>query len=403
MWHVRRGANRTALMSLLLPLVMAAAATAVHAQAVSNMERRLLPYRFSALDSLPPDFWSALAQLRTEEDRQRSLNADISFGFSGDDAGDRSLYKLSTGITLSRGDFPSQFSVESKLGMQIRDGSLQEDVTTLHINYDYYVSRALEYFTFIDRFTDSFLNISQRYEIGFGARIAGSFGEMSGTTQTETSVDATRRTLDRMRSAGMGSGINPAALTPSEIERYDGAAQDLIEAVRVRESRVIAGLAASIFAEVERADLSLVSVPLVAQPGVADEIRSNLILAGTQRYRLSLRPTLRLRPTRDISIRIFPYYKLPLSKPHRVVDEWGRRKLDYRRDIYSEIAWSVVQNERGVENMAFVMTLNEYFDNVPPAAPSEVIAAEVAKGRVFRSNVAIGRHRLVALSLRMRW
>ena len=104
---------RAAAMPVVTALVLSTLPSRVLAQPVADLERKLLPFRYTALDTLPSGFWSGITKLRLEEERQRSLSASISVGFSGDDAGDRSLYKLNTGISLSRGDFPSQLSVDS--------------------------------------------------------------------------------------------------------------------------------------------------------------------------------------------------------------------------------------------------------------------------------------------------
>ena len=390
-------------------LALALAVTAIgpgvaRAQVVANVERKLLPLQLGPLDSLPKSFWESLAFLRDEEDRQRALKADITFGLSGDDAGQKSLYKLNTGISLTRGDFPSELTVVSKLGLQLRDGVLQEDVTTLQITYDYHTSSALEYFSFAERFTDSFLSIQQRYEIGFGARLAKEVGFVSGGPRAAEWIDQVRTVFAPMREmAAMPGAQRPVPLSVSDIDRFDAATGNLQHAIRDREARVVVGLSASIFAEIERAGIDAVSVPVSGSGAATDSIKSNIQLASVQRYRFSLRPTLRLRPSPDVSIRIFPYFKLPLGAPVRSTDANGHRRLDYRRDIYSELAWSVKQDETGLENVEFVITFNHYFDNVPPSLSPSVIAAELARGRVFTATEAERSHRFVALALRLRW
>ena len=384
-----------------LLVVVAAGAPKAQAQTVADLERKLLPYQHGPLSTLGAGFWEALALLRTEEDRQRALKADILFGLSGDEAGEKSLYKLNTGISLSRGDFPSELAVVSRLGMQLRDGVLQEDVTSLQITYDYHATNNLQYFAFAERFTDSFLSIQQRYEIGFGARLAKHFGANGGGRALASGADAVRTGLQPMRGAATAAA-NPAQLTSMDLSRFDGALDNLQRSVRDRDSKVIIGLAASLFAEIERADLDVISLP---QPGTVpvDSIASRISLPSEQRYRLSIRPTLRWRPTSAVQIRVFPYFKLPLDQPRRVVAANGDERLDYRRDIFSELAWALPQTQTGLENVEFVLTYNHYFDNVPPTLSPAMIAAEMARGRVFTNAEAEGSHRVVALALRLRW
>ena len=372
------------------------------AQAVADMERKLLPYQHGPLSSLGSGFWEALALLRMEEDRQRALKADILFGLSGDEAGDRSLYKLNTGISLSRGDFPSELAVVSRLGMQLRNGVLQEDVTTLQITYDYHASNNLQYFAFAERFTDSFLSIQQRYEIGFGARIAKHIGAQGGGRAIATSVEAVQTALGSMRGPSTTTAANPAQLTAIDLTRFDAAVDELQHSVRDRDSRLVIGLAASVFAEIERADLDVISVPEPATLPI-DSVAARLSLPSEQRYRLSLRPTILWRPATALRVRVFPYFKLPLDQPRRVVAANGEERLDYRRDIFSELAWSLQQSQTGLENVEFVLTYNHHFDNVPPRLTPAMIAAELGRGRVFTNTEAEGSHRLVSLALRLRW
>jgi hypothetical protein len=260
---------------LALTLVTATA----RAQSVADMERKLLPFQHGPLSSLGGGFWEALALLRSEEDRQRALKADILFGLSGDEAGEKSLYKLNTGISLSRGDYPSELSVVSRLGMQLRDGVLQEDVTSLQITYDYHATTNLQYFAFAERFTDSFLSIQQRYEIGFGGRLAKHIGRLGGGRSIATGVETVQSALQPMRVAGSS---NPAQLTAADLTRFDQAVDELQRAVRDRDSRLIIGIAASLFAEIERADLDVISIP---QPGTLpiDSMSSRISLPSEQR------------------------------------------------------------------------------------------------------------------------
>ncbi len=398
------GAWRILLPALAMPVAAALAVSTLPsrglAQPVADLERKLLPFRNTTLDTLPPSFWSGITKLRLEEERQRSLSASISVGFSGDDAGERSLYKLNTGISLSRGDFPSQLSVDSKLNLQVRDGSLQEDITTLGIDYDYNVSRRFEYFTFAHRFTDSFLSIAQRYEVGVGTRVAMSLGDMGGSPAMQAVIGETGSVIDAMSNGAASASINPAALAAQDAARFKAAAHDLGEAVFSRESRATIGLAVSAFAEIERAQLDLVSVPM---SGEGSSITSSMALPSVQRYRLSVRPTLRVRPASGMTIRFFPYFKLPLSKQYQTSTSDGTRKYDYRRDIFTELSWAVKADERGAETLEFVVSLDDYYDNIPPELSADAIQKELNNGRRYLRTAAQKHHQFVALSLRLRW
>jgi hypothetical protein len=384
--------------------IVVCAPSPANAQAVADLERRLLPMQAGPLVGLAPSFWEGLALLREEEDRQRSLLADITFGLSGDEAGERSLFKLNTGISLSRGVFPSELSVVSRLGLQLRDGRLQEDVTSLQITYDYHASRHVQYFTFAERFTDSFLSIQQRYEIGFGARVGASFGRIGSWRASDARFAAVNAGLADIEQARAASPSVAAALAPGDVARFRTAIGNLGQAIEDRQARLLVGVVASVFAELERAELEVTSFPAGGSPVDPNgAITSKVALDAEQRYRLNLRPTFRLRPNSQVVITVFPYFKLPLDGPRYVQVAGGDRRLDYRRDILSEMVWSIRSDQTGLESVDVVFTFNHHFDNVPPSLPATMIDDAEAAGRAFARATAEQRHRVLALSLKLRW
>jgi hypothetical protein len=398
----RTAASLAACFSLVcLAGVIALPATA-HAQTIADFERKLLPHQAGALVSLDPRFWSSLSFLRAEEDKQRALKADIMFGMSGDEAGAKSLFKLATGISLSRGVFPSEISVVSRFLLQVKDGQLQEEVTSLAITYDYHTTNKMEYFVFAERFTDSFLSIQNRYEVGFGGRVGADFGYV-GTRKVADAVQAVEDKMDEVKNLLAGAakrgevrdGLPDYSAFAKTMDNLDHISRDTY-------SRLFLGLAASVFSELERAEIEATSVPASGSAGTSDQVKIKVLLDTAQRYRLSIRPTIKFRPAAQVSIIVFPYFKLPLDGPHKVDTPSGRR-LDYRRDILSEMTWSIKPDQTGLENVDVTVSYNHYFDNVPPALPQSVIDAAAANGRVFLATEAEHSHRYVALTLKLRW
>jgi hypothetical protein len=381
------------------------APVAARAQVIGDVERQLLADRAGALAGVEPAFWNALAALRREEDRQRALKADISFGLSGDESGPRSLFRLNTGIALTRGDFPSEVTVVSRLGLQVRDGQLQEDVTSLLLSYDYHTTSHVEYFAFAERFSDSFLSIQQRYEIGFGARTGWHLGHVTGWEPLRASINTVRAGLDRVRTlqptpvrtreGGSILDADQAAGLPSALDRLEHAVHD-------QSSRVFLGVVASVFAELERAEIEVTSRP-TGSAGESTTSSFKVPIDATQRYRLTVRPAIQLRPIDEITIVVYPYFKLPLDGQRRVSMPDGSRRLDYRRDVFSEMNWAIRQEQTGLESVGFVVTVNHHFDNVPPAVPGDVIADAAAAGRVLSRTSAESGHRFVSMGLKLRW
>ncbi|MEO8259102.1 MAG: hypothetical protein ABI868_17270 [Acidobacteriota bacterium] len=383
------------------------------AQAVAKLERQLLPLQEGVLKDAPGvdgALWESLAFLRAEEERQRAVQGNITFGLTGDESGPRSLFKLNTGVALTRNAFPSEISVDSFLGLQLANGRIQEDVTSLKISYDYHATRRVEYFAFAERYSDNFLSIQQRYEVGFGARLGFDFGHIGDPAESDRQFANLRRNLRGVRAAAAAlPAPAQARLQASGVldqVRVDQALDDLEHVVHGRQTRLFVGLAASVFAEIEHAAIDVVySSPASAggENASAAPVNSQITIDGTQRYRLSIRPGVRLRPSRVVQIRVFPYVKLPLSGPHHVTLPDGQRRLDYRRDVLSEMTWSLRPEETGLENVDFVFTFNHFFDNVPPMLPAQVVTDAAAAGRVIDRLSGEQRHRFVSMSLRVRW
>ncbi len=382
----------------------------VLAQVIANLERQLLPLQEGAFKSAPDvdaTLWESLTFLRAEEESQRAIKGNVTFGMTGDESGSRSLFKLNTGVGLSRGVFPSEFTVDSFLSLQLVNGQIQEDVTSLKISYDYHATRQLQYFAFAERFSDNFLSIQQRYEVGFGASMGFGFGRLGNWQETDRQFANFKRNLPGVRAV--------AATLPAPVQarlqatgvldeaEFNATLDSLDHMVRDRQTRLFVGLAASVFSEIERAAMDVVSSPLAISTQDADQVPLKVTLDGTQRYRLNIRPTLRFRASREVMIKVYPYLKLPLDGPQHVDVPGGERRLDYRRDVLSEMTWSIRPEETGLESVDFVFTFNHFFDNVPPTLPARLVAEAAATGRVLTPVSAEEGHRFVSMSLRVRW
>jgi hypothetical protein len=284
------------------------------------------------------------------------------------------------------------------------NGQVQEDVTSLKISYDYHTTNNVQYFAFAERFSDNFLSIQQRYEIGFGARVGFDVGRAGNWQESDRHFANVRQNLPAIRAAA--ASLPRASLARLQAGRVldpmrvDAALDNLEYMVRNEQTKLFVGLAASVFAEIENAALDVLSAALAdTAPGV----KTRIDLDGTHRYRLNIRPTLRVRPSRQIVLRVYPYWKLPLDGDRHVTLPNGERRFDYRRDVLSEMTWTIRPEDTGVEAVEFVFTFNHFFDNAPPAVPAPFLDEAASAGRSFDRLVAEERHRFISMALRIRW
>ena len=128
-------------------------------------------------DDWGDNFIKALKFLKAAEKERRALDLLVELGFNGNKAGrENNLYKLNVGTEVRKGGFRNEFRFKAETSILYEDDTLKENVTTTLVNYDYYLLPFLETYGFIERFSNSYLSIHQRYEIGLGFKLEREFG-----------------------------------------------------------------------------------------------------------------------------------------------------------------------------------------------------------------------------------
>ena len=79
------------------------------------------------------------------------------------------LHDLNVSIKFTRGNYPNKLTIASDIGVRLNESNtFSETISNLFVSYDHYVRYWLEGFVFLDRFSNNFLSIDQRYEVGAG-------------------------------------------------------------------------------------------------------------------------------------------------------------------------------------------------------------------------------------------
>ena len=107
------------------------------------------------------------------------------------------------------------------------------------------------------------------------------------------------------------------------------------------------------------AELEQVSI---ARP-IDEEKSEKVSLDAEQRFRLTLRPTLYVRPNERVTISVLPYFKLPLGFPWSASRDGG--PFDNRSDIFTQLEVKLGPSQTALENVALVLEYDHYFDNAP--------------------------------------
>lgn len=302
--------------------------------------------------------------LKEEETRQTHLGGSIAVGLSRDSTpdGKSDLTKLNLNGKVERGSYPHEFEFEAQVGVQLKADSFQENVTNFRATYQYWPERWIETYAFAQRFSDNFLSIDQRYEVGggyyFGADLlsprTGKTEELRTTLEDFRPIDAAYLKLKE----GKGSSFRHAGKTPKprDLEDLEYLRRVALQSLRRRTARLSLGIALSVFAEIEQARIT--------PEGVLDRERNPVSFSPTasQRLRWTVRPTIRLRPTGRLKISILPYFKFPFT-------DWRSAdgEIDFRIDFMSRLDYLLKSSETiGGETVSLTLRYDVYYDNVPP-------------------------------------
>jgi hypothetical protein len=352
----------------------------------------------------PAAQWDAFAQkagayLQKKEGELGGFDLRIKAGFIQHAAGDTSFFKFDLGASLTKDSYPHQFRFDTGASFVLQDDVYKENVSTLRLNYDRYLTPWLEAFSFVERFADSYLGIQQRFEVGAGLKLEGRLSPDRDRWEEE------RRGLAEAVDDGLASwkGRPEAASDPSWRLRIRALEQ---ERNRVRDfilktlQKVEVSLALNVFSEIEQAAIETYADRIVAgtegavlEPASA---ASKITLDGEHRLRYVIRPSFSFKASEALTLRGQYYWKGPLGSPAR---RDGR--LDYRYDTLLALELGLPAASGWAKSLYFKLEHKVHYDNCPPRVPEALRAEYLAQGLVLRTTEARKRHQEFSLSLEL--
>lgn len=385
---------------------MLAAAAGIHpalcrAEDLFSLTKKLvaaLPAKGSAGDGVWAERFRLAAGLLENKKKELSrLDLSLAAGFNGDQAGDQSFYKLNLDASLTKSVYPSALRFRAGTSVLYRNNALQEDVTTLVMNFDHYFKPWLETYAFVERFSDTYLSLKQRYEVGGGLKLElNLFDTPAGAGERREKaileVDGAQSLRDYETYLTRLETSDPGKVDTESLgfllEDYKTERQKILAGLRQKNSLLSVGLAMSVFSEMEQAEINTT----VLDQGIAMPFKYSP--DSIQRFRFVLRPNLAFRPLGLLTFKGHIYLKYPLGgQTHRD----GR--LDYRRDSLFSAELKLPTDPEWGNKISLIFEFQQHYQNVPSRIPQSVIDDYLAADKFITTTVAEKTHNIYAFKL----
>lgn len=326
------------------------------------------------------EFRSFLRLLSKQALIEDSFSGKFTFGFNTSNSDKRELIQFNVGAEVKKGSFPSQFKFKSDLNVQLQNGELIENISNLSVSYDHHLNNSFgqEGYIFIQRSSNNFLNIDQRYEAGIGfvhnVFISGRKSYKGGDVKKRLTQDGAK-TIEKLNKFKIqnktietddfiailctDSLCIPTTFSEKDIDLFTKENDKLLKAIRKRESKVRFSILSGINYEVERTPDSL-SISFKDSDSTQFFRPRNLM-------RLAGAPNLELK-INQVNFESKCYFKLGISNNDlndevQFTDQNGRFYEDIKTDF--RIEWSNSLSIKITDQIGLKGTFNWTHINAP--------------------------------------
>lgn len=325
-----------------------------HTQEIGNIEGTVLDFNnhpdsatAAWAQKAAPEMTTLLKYLKEQEQKEKKFNGAAQFGFAGDQTDAASLYKINGGIAVSRGYYPDKFEFATDMGLVINNGTFRENVSNVFITYDHSLPKGdslfLENYMVMSRFSDEFLGIEQRYELGGGFIVA--FWSKKLTPAGNAELNRLRKTellppeagSDSVRLCVNGQCANLKRANPqtNDAELVYRARQQANVSLRKKYNRFRLALLSGLIVEAEKVSASDSLITVSGKQNFTQSYAASLHL------RWEMRPTLDVKPSDNWTFKIRPYFKLPMPwewySTVKSSNGFTSKAIDYRLDVQTNL------------------------------------------------------------------
>jgi len=326
--------------------------------------------------------------LQDGEKNRRKFNLAIGLGFDGNKAEseEKSLYKLDISGEITKGGYPREFRFKAVTSVLKKGGVLQEDVKKMSVNYGYHIHPWLKTYGFAENFSSTFLNIEQRYEIGFGLQFEKEFGKKrevaKGIENYRIGFESNKEFWEDMNKLKSEKSAEERKSLCKQLNDLKKGGKIVKEYLKKKNAKFGIGLAFSLFYELEHAKYKDTYTLIDEETGESKEITRTINIYAQPLIRVSLRPSVTVRPIDNLSI----YGKIDWKmNPKKMTDYRREGLLGAKLDLPS-------LNSEWSEKMSLVFEYIHYFDKYPPvfhSGPDEIISVRKHEEFKFKLNIKL--------------
>lgn len=316
-------------------------------------------------------FLAVFKEVRNYELGNRDLKGTVNFGFNGNQSSssklfnnnNNSIYNIIGGLSLSRGTYPSQLEISTQLNVSLVNGKLTENLSNINISYDRHFSDqaglALESYSFLNRRTDIFLGVTQRYEIGGGVIIASWSRKIHDLKVAEKIENLENKFSNiKVESGVLTSCLNDCIklgenIKEADVELIVKSQEKIQNSIIKQNSPMRIGMLVGLFVETEK---TMFSDSLLVDNS---KVFRTVDFDPTVRLRWEIRPTLDFRIMRNaVSVKIRPYFKFPMP--------WDWTKTIGNKDVFDfRMDFPMIVNIKVNEEFSINLSHTIFYDHTP--------------------------------------
>ncbi len=345
-------------------------------------------------------------------DDEHRMNGKGFFDFSGNETNSSSLFRIGAGVDIDQGLYPYELDFSTRVQTLLKDGNFEENVSNIDISFDFhpyqpdpleckskyeqeiekltkemqgkpeYVDEYkrliqknqlkiesanevnglwLENYIIAKRFSDDYLGIDQRYEIGGGFNFSHYSKKLTKKGLSNRAAMLKKPSYeihgnDLIRCLQSCAPIDNALnLTDHELEVLSKSKSRYLVSNRKQYSKFRLSLLLGFFYELEKVKFSKTLFFNGADTTIKYEFNPTHAWMG------EIRPGLVWKPKDKYKLKIHPYIKFPLGKLKNVITDGNLsdERIDYFLDIQTSFQIAIE------EHFSISFNYNLIYDNAP--------------------------------------